>query len=243
MSARDHDLEQSHAADDLTTSTPSTPSPRRRDPEEDADANFTRKRPRLDQNGGASLRAMSTDSDSPSKALTSPHKEMVAMTIREQAAVSPSPEEDDARDPSSPSRSRASTPTTLPVMVDGAGDDPKSPPVIEIVDDEDEDDLVAKFTVQPDAEAYFRQFPYHGTFRNALEALREITNHIQKSKCRKSLREIARTSAYTTQIWTFPTTSFRCWPSGSKTSPKTPRPICSRSTYPRRSSGSTLGTW
>lgn len=182
MSAQDRDSEQFHAADEPTT--PTSPSPPRRDPEEDADVNFTRKRPRLDHNGGASLRAMSTDSDSPSKTITSPHKEMVAMTIREHPASSPPPADDDEPDAivAGPFTDRASTPTMSPAMIDGADDDPTSPPVIEIVDDEDEDELSGSFTVQLSAEDHFKHFPYQERCRNALEALREITNHVHKSE-------------------------------------------------------------
>ncbi|XPS80524.1 Ubiquitinyl hydrolase 1 [Ascochyta lentis] len=180
MSARDHDIVQSQAAHEPATSTLS--SPLRREPEADADANFTRKRPRLDD-GGASLRAMSTESESPSKAITSPHKEMVAMTIREHLASSPSPAEDGehVHIATGPSAERASTPTALPIMVDGADDDPTSPPVIEIVDSEDENEPTATFTVQFNADDHFRQFPYRVRFKGALNALREITSHIQKN--------------------------------------------------------------
>jgi ubiquitin carboxyl-terminal hydrolase 34 len=178
MSAQDHALELSQAADEPATST--SPSPPRRDLVEDTDNNFTRKRQRLDD-GGALLRATSNDSESPSRTITSPHKEMVAMTIREHIPASPSPAEDeDNQIATATSTDQASTPTTSPAMVDGADDDPTSPPVIEIVDDDD-DELSASFTVQINAEDHFRQFPYREGFRNALEALRQITNHVQNS--------------------------------------------------------------
>ena len=179
MSALHHDIEQSHAANERAAST-STSSPRR-DPVEDADDNFTRKRQRLDD-GGAVLRATSTDPESPSKSITSPHKEMVAMTIREHSPPSPSPAADAEYDiATGPSTGQASTPTKLPALLDGAGDDPTSPPVIEIIDDDD-DDLSTDITVQLNAEDYFRQFPYHERFRSALHALRAITDHVQKSE-------------------------------------------------------------
>jgi ubiquitin carboxyl-terminal hydrolase 34 len=101
------------------------------------------------------------------------------MTIREHTPASPSPAEDeDNQIATATSTDQASTPTTSPAMVDGADDDPTSPPVIEIVD---EDELSASFTVQINAEDHFRQFPYREGFRNALEALRQITNHVQNS--------------------------------------------------------------
>jgi ubiquitin carboxyl-terminal hydrolase 34 len=182
MSARDQNIEQSHAADDPATSTP--PSTPRRDPVEDADPSFTRKRPRLDD-GGASLRAISTDSDSPSKVMTSPHKEMVAMTIREHPASSPPPADDEEHNhiATGYSTDQASTPTMLPAMLDGTEDDPASPPVIEIIDDDDEP--ATSFMVQLNAEDYFRQFPYQGRFRSYSEALREIQKHVQNSKSRQ----------------------------------------------------------
>ncbi|KAJ4343616.1 hypothetical protein N0V95_006624 [Ascochyta clinopodiicola] len=182
MGLRDHDIVQSQAADEPATS--SSPSPPRREPEEDADAdaNFTRKRPRLDD-GAASLRAMSTDSESPSKAITSPHKEMVAMTIREHLASSPSLAEnkEHAHVTTGPLTEPTFTPTASVVMVDGAQDDPTSPPVIEIIDDEDENEPTATSMVQLNAEDHFDQFPYRVGFRSALDALREITSHVHKN--------------------------------------------------------------
>ncbi|KZM26818.1 Ubiquitinyl hydrolase 1 [Ascochyta rabiei] len=180
MSARDHDIVQSQAADEPATA--SSPSPPRREPEVDADANFTRKRPRLDD-GAASLRAVSTDSESPSKAIMSPHKEMVAMTIREHLASSPELAEDEEHTQvaTGPSINQIPTPTASPVMVDGAQDEPASPPVIEIIDDEDENEPTATFTVQLNAEDHFRRFPYRARFRSAMDALREITSYVQKN--------------------------------------------------------------
>lgn len=181
MSAQHHDIEQPPATDEQATS--ASPSPPRRDPEPDTDDNFTRKRQRLDD-GGAVLRAMSTDPESPSKAITSPHKEMVAMTIREHSPPSPSPVPDESHDriDTGPPSSPESTPTRSPIMLDGARDDPDSPPVIEIIDD-DEDDLSTGVSVQLNAEHYFRQFPYTKSFNgNALQAVRGITDHVAKSK-------------------------------------------------------------
>lgn len=180
MSAQYHDIEQSPATDEQVSS--ASLSPPRRDPEPDVDDNFTRKRQRLDD-GGAVLRATSTDPESPSKTITSPHKEMVAMTIREHSPPSPSPVPDEVHDhiTTGPSSDRESTPTRSPVMLDGARDDPASPPVIEIIDD-DEDDLAANISVQLNAEDYFRQFPYSDRFRSALHAVRGITDHVQRSK-------------------------------------------------------------
>lgn len=103
------------------------------------------------------------------------------MTIRENPPSSPSPAEDD-QITTEPSIDRTTSPTTSHTMTDGADDDPTSPPVIEIIDDDDEDELPANFTVQLNAEVHFSRFPYCIRFENALDALREIINHVQKSK-------------------------------------------------------------
>lgn len=181
MSVQYHDIEQPPATDEQATL--ASPSPPRRDPEPDTDDNFTRKRQRLDD-GGAVLRAMSTDPESPNKAITSPHKEMVAMTIREHSPPSPSPVADESHDRTNtgPPSSPESTPNRLPAMLDGARDNPDSPPVIEIIDD-DEDDLSAGISIQLNVEDHFRQFPYTNRFQgHALHAVRGITEHVAKGK-------------------------------------------------------------
>ncbi|KAF3033433.1 hypothetical protein E8E12_003281 [Didymella heteroderae] len=181
MSAQHHDKEQPPATD--AQATLPSPSPPRRDPEPHADDNFTRKRQRLGD-GGAVLRAISTDPESPSKAITSPHKEMVAMTIREHSPPSPSPAPGESHDhiTSAPPSSPESTPNSSPAMLDGARDVPESPPVIEIIDD-DEDDISASISMQLNAEDYFRQFPYIDRFQGvASHALRGITEHVAKNQ-------------------------------------------------------------
>ncbi|KAH6625648.1 hypothetical protein C7974DRAFT_396461 [Boeremia exigua] len=180
MSAQHQDNQQSHAADEPAAST--SPSPPRRDPAKDADDNFTRKRQRLDD-GGVVLRAMSTDPDSPSRAITSPHKEMVAMTIQEHSPPSPSPADGLGHKHIviEPSASQEPAPVHSIAMLDGAEDDPTSPPIIEIIDDDD-DDVSASVTVQLSAEDTFKQFPYHERFKTASHTLRVITDHIQKNQ-------------------------------------------------------------
>jgi ubiquitin carboxyl-terminal hydrolase 34 len=188
MSAPDQHIEQPHA-----THVSASPSPPRRNLG-DADT-FTRKRQRLDD-GDAVMRAMSTDSDSPSRVITSPHKEMVAMTIQSQGTASPSPAADvDTPSPSpavgvhhghiATETSTVQRPksTTLPAMLDGASDDCTSPPVIEIIDDDENDDnSAAGFTVHFDAEEYFSEFPYYERFRTASRTLHAITEHVQNSE-------------------------------------------------------------
>lgn len=179
MSVQHHDIEHSHAAHERAVSASS--SPLRRDPVEDAD-NFTRKRQRLDD-GGAILRTMSTDPESPSKAITSPHKEMVAMTIREHSPPSPSPAPDaaDGRVDTGDSTDLVPTPKIPPAMTDGAGDDHTSPPLIEIIEDEDDDPLT-NVTIDTNAEQYFERFPYLNDNRTPLQILRTITDHVHKSE-------------------------------------------------------------
>ncbi|KAJ4986384.1 ubiquitin carboxyl-terminal hydrolase [Stagonosporopsis vannaccii] len=182
MSAQYHSTAQSHAANEQAASTP--PSPARRDLVEDADDNFTRKRQRLDD-GGTNMRPSSADTDSPSRAITSPHKEMTAMTIREHSPPSPSP----AAEPeykhvaakSSVGQSPEPTPFHSLAMLDGTRDNSASPPVIEILDDDD-DDLSTSITVQLNAEDLFRQFPYHERFGSAVHTLHVITDHVQKNQ-------------------------------------------------------------
>lgn len=181
MSAQYQNIEQFHAADEQAAST--SPSPVRRDPVKDADDNFTRKRQRLDD-GGAIMRAISTDPDSPSRANTSPHKEMIAMTIREHSPRSPSPaaEPEHRHTATEPSADQSPAPALAysVALLDGSRDDSTSPPVIEIIDDED--DPSTSTTVQLSAEDLFRQFPYHERYRSALQTLHIMTDHVQKSK-------------------------------------------------------------
>lgn len=178
MSAQYQNIEQSHAADEQATST--SPSPARRDPVEDADDNFTRKRQRLDD-GGVVMRATSTDPDSPSRAITSPHKEMVAMTIREHSPPSPSPAtEPEHNHTAIDNKSPGITPVHSLAMLDGASEDPASPPVIVIMDDDDYDTVPPSITVQLSAEDFFRQFPYNERFRGHSYALHVMTDHVQK---------------------------------------------------------------
>ncbi len=181
MSAQHQDSEQFHAADERATSTSS--SPPRRDLGEDAGDHFTRKRQRLDD-GGAVLRAMSTDPDSPSRVITSPHKEMVAMTIREHSPPSPSPTADTEHEDVAVEHSVHQTPTHAQsiTMLDGTGDSSTSPPVIEIIDDDDDDDLPTGVAVQLSADDFFRHFPYSERFRTVSQTLRAIIDHVQKSK-------------------------------------------------------------
>lgn len=118
------------------------------------------------------------------------------MTIQSQGTASPSP----AADVDTPSPSPAvgvhrghiatetSTvqrpkPTSIPAMLDGASDDCTSPPLIEIIDDDENDDnSAAGFTVHFDPESYFGEFPYYDRFGTASRTLHAITEHVQNSE-------------------------------------------------------------
>jgi ubiquitin carboxyl-terminal hydrolase 34 len=59
--------------------------------------------------------------------------------------------------------------------------DPTSPPVIEILDDDD-NELATNFLVQLNAEDHFRQFPRSERFRSHMEALREMVKLVQSGQ-------------------------------------------------------------
>lgn len=175
MSEQDLDLVPSDAADEQAISVPA--SPPRRDPVEDADASFTRKRPRLDS-GRDSLRAMSTDPDpnSPAHILPPPHDKQVEMTIRPHPPSSPVPAGDD-QDSSGDTLPEDSAPSQRqsPIVILSSEDELGSPPVMIVEDDEPED-----FAVQLDAEDYFRRFPC-ARLANYAARVRDLSHHISSS--------------------------------------------------------------
>ncbi|KAF1847395.1 uncharacterized protein K460DRAFT_57668 [Cucurbitaria berberidis CBS 394.84] len=171
MSSRDHDLVQSVAADEPAIILPA--SPPRRDPVEDADASFTRKRPRLDS-GSNSLRAMSTDPQTPDNAAALPHEKQVEMTIRSHPPSSPvhAGDEDDSNtngflEDTLPAQD------DLPIVIASPEQESGSPPIMLIDDDDDS----PAFTVQLDAEDHFRQFPFARS-GNYSQMVRELTHHV-----------------------------------------------------------------
>ena len=172
MSSRDHDLVQSVAADEPAITIPA--SPPRRDPVEDADASFTRKRPRLDS-GSNTLPAMSTGPQMPHHTAASPHEKQVEMTIRSHPPSSPVHAED-GHDSTASGRPEDPLPVSddSPVVIPTSEDDAGSPPVMVIDDDDDEP---VAFAVQLDAEDYFRQFPFSRT-GNYNHTVRELTQHV-----------------------------------------------------------------
>lgn len=87
MNVRDQDIAQAAAAaNDDTDTAIAIPA---RDPVEDADASFTRKRPRLDS-GNNSVRALSQDTEASDTTAASPRDQPeVEMTIRPHPPSSP----------------------------------------------------------------------------------------------------------------------------------------------------------
>lgn len=152
MNARDHDLAQSVAADEPAINVPA--SPPRRDPVEDADPSFTRKRPRLGS-GSNSLRALSVDTESPAHTTATPREQQVEMTIRSHPPSSPVHGETEQGHNANGSLGDPQDPS--PVLVASTEDDLPSPPVMAIEDDEE---VGPAFSVQPDAEDLFRRFPF-----------------------------------------------------------------------------------
>lgn len=171
MSSRDHDLVPSLAADEPAITVPA--SPPRRDPVEDADASFTRKRPRLDS-GSNSLRAMSTDPESPTKPATSSHEQQVEMTIRPHPPSSPVAAGDGHDDHANSFLEDPLAHDLSPIVIPSAADESDSPPVMILDDDDDEP---AAYTVRLDAEDHFRRFPFTRA-GNYSTIVRELAQHI-----------------------------------------------------------------
>lgn len=173
MSSRAHDLVPPLAAHEPAVIVPA--SPPRRAPVDDAhaDASFTRKRPRLDS-GSTSLRAMSADPDSPPRTAAPPHDQPVEMTLRPHPPSSPPPPADEQeRTANAPRHVGLPAHGQSPIVIDSSDGDSASPPVMVIEDDEPDG-----FTVQLDADDYFRRFPFArpGSYASTV---RELAQHIQ----------------------------------------------------------------
>lgn len=174
MSLRDHDLVQSEAAHEPAIALPAS-SPRR-NPVEDADPSYTRKRPRLGS-GSNSLCAMSPEPDSSNNDPASPRDQQVEMTIRPHP-----PAEAMAGDgASSPPEAVSSAQGKSPMVVASTEDDESGSPPVMVIDDDDDVESSAGFLVQVDAEDYFEQFP-HARHGNYLQAVQTLTQHIQGCK-------------------------------------------------------------
>jgi ubiquitin carboxyl-terminal hydrolase 34 len=151
MISRDNDT---LIADEPAISAPA--SPPRRDPIEDADASFTRKRPRL-HSGSNSLRAMSTGPKTPENTAASLAEKQLEMTIRSHPPSSPVHAEDaDLSDANDSLDGAAPDADEEPIVIGSSDDEHGSPPIM-IIDDDDE---AVGFSVQLDAADHFRRFPY-----------------------------------------------------------------------------------
>lgn len=154
------DLAHAAGADNADAAIASPPAPAR-DPVEDADASFTRKRPRLDS-GSNSLRALSHDTAEQDAAsdttAVSPRDQdqQVEMTIRPHPSSSPVP----AASPDGPcaNGSVKDTQDISPILIAATEEDLGSPPVMIIEDDDGPSP--GGYLVQIDAEDYFQRFPF-----------------------------------------------------------------------------------
>lgn len=179
MTAQDHDLAQSVAADPPAISTPA--SAPRRDPVDDTDTSPIRKRPRLDI-GSTAARDMSAAPASPDPPAATTREQKVEMTIRSHPPSSPmrDPEEDAGQADIEPQATPAAIEGS-PIIIASTEDDEGSPPVVLIEDDDDDDDDVARsYRLQLDAEDHFRRFPFsgHGSYSYII---RELPNHLHQS--------------------------------------------------------------
>ncbi|KAH7408597.1 hypothetical protein DE146DRAFT_383024 [Phaeosphaeria sp. MPI-PUGE-AT-0046c] len=158
MTAQDHALAHLAAADETAITVTGPASPPRRDPVEDANPSFTRKRPRLDS-GSNSIRPLSAEPDSSADTVTSPREPQVEMTIRSHPPSSPVPA---AVEQGQQANGTPETPqNTSPVIMASTEDDAGSPSV-ELVESED-DESVAEHAIHMDPEDYFHQFPWSST--------------------------------------------------------------------------------
>ncbi|XP_014552095.1 hypothetical protein COCVIDRAFT_30480 [Bipolaris victoriae FI3] len=171
MTAQDNDLVQSvavaAAADEPATIAPAS----RRDPIEDADASFTRKRPRL--HGSNSLCAMSTEAHTLDN--------HVEMTIRSHPPSSPVRAGDDHNHSHTGDVAASPSPAPVhsPILIPSSDDEATSPPIM-VVNDEDEgdNDEAVGLAVHMDPEDYFRRFPYShvGSYTSVV---RDLAQHVQ----------------------------------------------------------------
>ncbi|KAH9867833.1 hypothetical protein IAQ61_007137 [Plenodomus lingam] len=196
MTSPGHDVRLPAAADASSSAIHLPASPPRRDPVEDADASFTRKRPRLDCGNTALWPKSSSSPASPATStIAAPHEQLVEMTLRPHppsSSPSPSPSpsppspvittaDERQSDPEPAEDSPAPLQQHSAIAMPGADAASVSPPVDIIVDDEDEDeDDNMAFAVHIDAEDHFRQFPFN-TRGNGWLMVRELIAHFEKA--------------------------------------------------------------
>jgi ubiquitin carboxyl-terminal hydrolase 34 len=180
MTGLDHDLVQSVAADEPAITAPA--SPPRRDPIEDADASFTRKRPRL-HSGSNSLRAMSADPQTPANLTPTSAEKQVEMTIRSHPPSSPvragDNDDDDGSNAGDFLEDTLLDQNMSPIVIPSSEeDDSRSPPVLLIDDD---DAPTVDFSVQLNANDHFARFPYPhlGTYATMV---RQLAQHISEGE-------------------------------------------------------------
>jgi ubiquitin carboxyl-terminal hydrolase 34 len=176
MNARDDNLAHPAAADETAIASPA--SPPRRDPVEDADPSFTRKRPRLDS-GSTNMRALSADPDSPAR------EQQVEMTIRPHPPSSPVPA---AAGQGHNANDLLADPQDIsPIVIPSTEDEPGSPPIMLI---EGDDDAAYGYPVQPDPDDHFERFvfPALGDYS---KVVRELPKYIQGCMLRALLLHIA----------------------------------------------------
>ena len=180
MTAQDNHLVQSLAADEPANTVPA--SPPRRDPIEDADASFTRKRPRL-HSGSNSLPAMDTvkDPQTPANTATLPAEKQVEMTIRSHPPSSPVTAGDEAAHGGVDCVPEEALPADeqSPILIASSEGEPGSPPIM-IIDDDDDDEAVC-YAVQVDPVDHFREFPYSHV-SSYTTVVRELAHHVYTSK-------------------------------------------------------------
>jgi ubiquitin carboxyl-terminal hydrolase 34 len=172
MTAPDKDTVQPVAADEPAIT--ASASPPRRDSIEDADASFTRKRPRL-HSGSNSLCAMPADPHTPADTAVSPSEKQLEMTIRSHPPSSPlHGGDEDHDDPDDFFEDPSPAPRQSPILITSSEDERGSPPIM-IIEDNDE---VGSFAVQVDAEDHFRRFPYahNGSYSTVV---RDLASHVQ----------------------------------------------------------------
>lgn len=169
MNARDNDLAQPAAADETAVTGPV--SPPRRDPVEDADPSFTRKRQRLDS-GSNSIRALSTDTEPSVKPAASPREQQVQMTIRSHLPSSPvSAPVEQGHD----ANTLPGDPQNIsPILIASTDDESGSPPIMVIEEDEEP---IPGVSVQIDAEDFFQQFPCNAA-RDYHKTVQELPQYI-----------------------------------------------------------------
>lgn len=185
MTAQDHDLAHPAAADETAITVTGPASPPRRDPVEDANPSFTRKRPRLDS-GSNSIRALSAEPDFSAGALTSPREGPLEMTIRPHPPSSPvpAPAEQGQQADGTPESPQNISPV---IMASTEDDDGGSPPVI-LVESED-DESAAEHAIHMDPEDYFHQFPW-STSQHYSYVVHDFPKYFQNRKLSQTLCEL-----------------------------------------------------